>query len=259
MKRKLIVIARKNIKRSMRRKARILIYDVESFPNLAYIWGMYEQNAVHFLKRKKVVMIGWKFFGEKEVHIMCLRDFVGYKKGSDDNRKMMRKWHKILKSADITIAHNGDQFDNKMVNADFIRNGLLPAHPRRSIDTVKVSRLNFGFNSNKLDDLAQELGLPRKRKTGGFSLWLGCMAGELWAWLKMAFYCKGDVILLERLLLKFIPWIPNWADIVDGYAVCAVCSSDKAMSRGWKYGEGFKSRRFRCPKGHWTMGKLEKN
>jgi hypothetical protein len=72
---------------------------------------------------------------------------------------------------------------------------------------LKVVRQHFRFPSNKLDYVAQELGLGSKEKHEGFELWVKCMQRDLAAWQKMEKYNIQDVILLEKLYTTLLPWI----------------------------------------------------
>lgn len=236
------------------KKIKILLYDVESFPNLAYIWGKYEQNAIgDFVKERMVVCFSWKFLGEKSVHHLALPMFKGYNKSRPNNKALVKQLHKLISSADIVVAHNVDKFDDKMSNTDFIKNGLLPPPPHRTIDTLKVARKYFAFNSNKLDDLGQALGLGRKVRTGGFSLWVGCMEGKKTAWRRMKFYNNGDVVLLEKILLREAPWMTDYPDLRGGGNECVVCAGADFQSRGVYRTRISVGTRYQCKGcGHWT-------
>ena len=50
--------------------------------------------------------------------------------------------------------------------------------PIISVDTLKEARKVFKFSSNKLDYIAQYLGVGAKMDTGGIALWEGCATGS---------------------------------------------------------------------------------
>ena len=79
----------------------------------------------------------------------------------------------------------------------------------QQIDTLKVARRYFMFNSNKLGDLGQHLRLGKKESTGGFELWVGCMKGEAKAWSRMIQYARQDVNLLMDVYYKLRPFMNN--------------------------------------------------
>ena len=67
-----------------------------------------------------------------------------------------------------------------------------------TIDTLKIARQKFRFNSNRLNYIADFLGLGQKIKTE-YSLWKDILLQkDKIAMGKMIKYCKKDVILLEK-------------------------------------------------------------
>ena len=44
---------------------------------------------------------------------------------------------------------------------------MPPPSPYKTIDTLKIARKYFGFNSSKLDDLGRVLGAGEKVRHGG--------------------------------------------------------------------------------------------
>lgn len=242
---------------------RVLLYDVETSPNLAWIWGKYEQDALgDFEKERKIISFAWKWLGESKISVLAIPMFKRYKKDPEDNRALIKCLHKLFSEADVVIGHNVDQFDDKMANTDFICNGLPPPPPHKTIDTLKIARSKFRFNSNKLDDLGARLGLGRKRATGGFKLWFGCLKGIASCWRKMMLYNKRDVGLLEKVYLKLRPWISNHPDLnaLDGIDACPSCKSKDVRPRGWGLSNGgYKRQRFKCGScSRWAVGRLIK-
>lgn len=118
---------------------------------------------------------------------------------------MLKLW-KLLNACDICIAHNGDRFDIKKINARFLFHGLPPPRPYKTIDTLKISRRNFGLSSHRQDDIGKFAGTGRKLKTDK-DLWLDCIKGKKKALKQMKFYNAQDVVLLEKNYRKFLPWI----------------------------------------------------
>lgn len=205
---------------------RILLYDIETAPNLAYVWGKYEQDVIAYESEWYMMTFSYKWLGEKRVIARGLPDYPLYKKQPENDKALVSELHKLFSDADVVIAHNGDAFDQKKSQARMIYHGLTPPAPYKQIDTKKVARKYFNFNSNKLDDLGKLLGCGQKLDTGGFELWLGCMNGNISAWNKMKRYNKQDVVLLEEVYLKMRPWIvnhPSMALMLDRPEVCPKC------------------------------------
>ena len=126
-----------------------------------------------------------KWYGENKIRCLGLNDYDDYALDKDNDLDLTKTIHRLIDEADLTIAHNGDRFDTRKVHARFAIHGLNPPSPVRSIDTLKVARKYFAFTSNRLNDLGEVLGLGKKESTGGFQLWLDCMAGDARAWARM--------------------------------------------------------------------------
>jgi DNA polymerase III epsilon subunit-like protein len=102
-----------------------------------------------------------------------------------------------------------------------------------TIDTLKVSRSKFRFNSNKLDYIADFLGMGKKIKTE-FSLWKDILLkADKVAMEKMIKYCKKDVVLLEKVfshLQGHIEPRTHYGVVFGGdRASCPECGSDEIV------------------------------
>lgn len=213
---------------------KILFIDIETAPNLAYVWGKWEQNVIAYKKEGYMISFAYKWAGDRQVKGYCLSDFPLYKKNRESDKALVTKLWGLIDEADIVIAHNGDQFDIRKANAYFIANGLGPTAPYKTVDTKKIAKRYFAFNSNKLDDLGEYLGLGRKMETGGFDLWLGCLAGNKKSWDIMLKYNKQDIVLLEKVYERLKPWATTHPHVnpVRVDEVCPTCGSDDVASKG---------------------------
>ena len=235
-------------------KIRTLLLDIESSPNIAYVWGKWEQNVLgDFIRERQIICFAWKWLDEKETHVLSLPRFPMYLKDRLNNKSLVQELHNIISCADIVIGHNLVQFDDKMANTDFIVNGFEPPPPHKTVDTLKVARSRFGFNSNKLDDLGARLKLGRKKKTGGFDLWVRCLAGEPDAWRTMEEYNRQDVVLLEKVYLKMRPWMINHPAVAYKES-CPVCGSKNTQKSGFVFSKVGKKQRYKCRCGQWFCG-----
>ncbi len=235
---------------------KVLILDLETSPNLGFTWQRWEQNVIDVVKDWYILSFSYKWVGEKKVHVHALPDFSGYNKDKEDDRKLCEKLWELLDEADIVVAHNGDQFDFKKSNARFLVHGLVSPSPYKTVDTKKVAKKYFKFDSNKLDELGRQLGIGRKMQHGGFELWKGCMSGDKKSWKTMKDYNIQDVLLLEKVFMKMRPWIGNYP-IVSPYAgVCRNCGGVHLAKRGFSYVNGgkYKVQRLRCDCGAWNVG-----
>ncbi len=238
---------------------KILIFDLETSPNISYTWGKYEQDVVEFLEETHLLSFAYKWHGSKQTRVWALPDCNLYKKDKNNDRELVKVLHELFEEADVLVAHNGASFDVKMANRFFIKNKLTPISEYKVVDTKLLAKSKFRFGSNKLDDLGNYLGLGRKVKTGGFDLWKGCMSGDMKSWNLMKKYNKQDVILLEKIYDLLVPWCKHPIVYID--TNCKVCGSKHLQQRGWSYQDSGKSKRkkFSCNDCHrWSLGKLEK-
>lgn len=217
----------------------ILPFDCESFPNWSLTWGTYDQTVIKVMKRRMICSIAWLSYPNGKVQTMALPDFKGYTPEKWTNREMMRCFkNDILNKQDIVIAHNVDEFDDKMVNSDLFLNKLGSPRDHRTIDTLKILRARMRLNSNRLGDVCEELGIGKKLKNPGIEMWIGCMRGDRESWKQMRSYNAHDVNpLLVGLYEHVRPWIRNHPNLCVDQAVacCPACKCTKLSSDGWRY------------------------
>jgi DNA polymerase elongation subunit (family B)/predicted RNA-binding Zn-ribbon protein involved in translation (DUF1610 family) len=208
---------------------KILLLDIETSPNTAHVWGLWQQNvSISQLQESSYVMC-WsaKWLGDKTVYF----DSVHQSKPD----KMLAQIYKMINEADAVVHYNGTKFDIPTLNKEFLLHGFAPPAPYKQIDLLRTVRSQFRFPSNKLDYVAQRLDLGSKTAHEGHSLWVKCMAGDKAAWRTMEKYNKQDVVLLEKVYHRILPWIknhPNHNLFSEGDHVCPTCSSKRLQKRG---------------------------
>lgn len=218
----------------------ILLLDIETAPVLAHIWSMWQDvtNIQQIISDWYVLSWSTKWLGEpvEDTVVRSLRNYKGYKPGSEDDSKLLADLHKKLQEADYVIAHNGDKFDLKKLNTRFLVNGFAPPSPFKSIDTLKIAKRIFGFTSNKLDYLARVLLNERKLKHDGLELWQRVLTGDSAAWDIMEDYNAKDVVLLEKVYYKLRAWDhlhPNMnLHTANDNMSCTVCNSHNVRPTG---------------------------
>jgi DNA polymerase elongation subunit (family B) len=214
---------------------RILIYDIEVTSDIGDSWQKWDTNIHHYRRNWYMLCFAYKWYGDKKTKVVAQPDFVlQYDKEPHNDYWVVEKLHSLFNEADVIIAHNGDSFDQKKAQARMIMHGFDPPSLYKQIDTKKVARKYFNFTSNKLDDLAGYLGVPGKMDTGGYGLWIGCEQGDMRAWRKMKKYNKQDVVVLERVYEKFLPWIQNHPAMNLGgdLEACPKCGKGPMQKRG---------------------------
>lgn len=241
---------------------RIAFFDIETAPNIGMTWGKYEQNVITFIKEWYILCFTVKWADTGEIISYKLPDFPLYKKDKTNDRELVKKLWEVFDKADLLIAQNGDDFDIKKSNTRFIYHGLQPPTPYKTVDTKKIARKYFGFNSNSLNDLAKFFGLTPKISVD-FSVWEGCLAGDKESWDTMVEYNIHDVELLQEIYEKLRSWHvlhPNISVKAPHNTCCPACGSDKVQMRGWNYTLSLRQRRFQCKNcGKWSrLGSYEK-
>lgn len=240
---------------------KILFFDIETAPSKGYYFELYrEGNIVANTDEWYMLCFSYKWLDEKKVHSHALIDSNYNPKKPDDWYVVEKLWH-LFNQADVIVAHNGDQFDIKKANTRFVVHGLHPPSEYRQIDTKKIAKRYFGFESNKLDNLGKQLHLGRKLSTGGFELWLDCMAGKPEAWKKMVQYNKQDVVLLEQVYLRLRGWHkthPNLSFFSRNGGECTVCHSKNLKKDGIHPFRSAVAQRWQCKDcgKHWTGPKV---
>ena len=210
---------------------KILFLDLETSPNLAHVWGLWQQNVAitQLEKSTEVICFGARWLGSDKVIFKSVHHH--------GKETMLNELHKIMDQADVLIGWNSAAFDSKHIKREFIENGYLPPSPWIELDLMRVVKAQFKFPSNKLDYVAQKLGVGAKVSHSGFQLWLDCMAGNNKAWAEMKEYQIQDVNLLVDLYAILLPWInnhPNVAAANNEPQGCKNCGSTNIIKSGKK-------------------------
>ena len=221
---------------------KILLLDIETAPNLAYVWGLWKENV----SIDKIVNSGYvlcwtaKWLGGGAIYFQSVQ--------RTKPRLMMLELHRLLDDADAVITYNGTSFDLPTVNKEFIQLGMTPPTPYKGIDLIHTARKRFRFPSNKLDYVCKALGLGTKVRHSGFEMWIGCMAKDRTAWAEMEKYNRQDVVILEQLYRRLLPWIighPNQSTFEDRDC-CPTCGSEKVHRRGIERTMVYSYPRYHC-------------
>ena len=227
---------------------KVLLIDIETFPIIAAVWTLHEASAVWVESDTFLASFSAKWVGSK-TKTYTLPDYHGYRKYTDkDDKPLVRDLWMLLNEADVVIAHNGDRFDIKKINARLAVHGFPPPSPFKTIDTLKIARNVFKFDSNKLDNLGRYLHEGRKLPNTGAALWRGCRDGDRKSWRTMRRYNPQDVELLWRVYKRLRPWAkshPNLS-LYDDRPGCPVCRSRRVKKEGFKYTIKTKRQQFKC-------------
>lgn len=243
---------------------KVLLLDIETAPIEADVWKLWDNNVGLNQIKLDWYILSWaaKWLGETRVHYRDQRNATNL----EDDSAILADLHALLDEADVVVAHNGDRFDVPKINARFIRAGLPPPSPYRTVDTLKIAKARFKFTSNKLEYLAVYLGVEVKKlahhRFPGHSLWTAVRKGILAAWQEMKRYNVADVGALEGVYLKLRAWdqrAPNAGayQALDGdEPVCPICGGTHLEKRGFAVTNAGKYQRYQCECGAWSRGRV---
>jgi uncharacterized protein YprB with RNaseH-like and TPR domain/predicted RNA-binding Zn-ribbon protein involved in translation (DUF1610 family) len=207
-------------------KRKRLYFDIETSPNIGFFWTAgFKLNisTESIIKERAIICICYKWEEDKVTHSLNWDS-------KQNDKKMLQDFIKVANEADELVGHNGDKFDLAWVRTRclFHRIDMFPTYT--TIDTLKVARSKFKFNSNKLNYIAKYLGIGQKIHTD-YDLWKDIVLNkDKDAMDKMIKYCKMDVILLEKVhkeLSLHIPAKTHYGVIFGAYkGSCPECGSD---------------------------------
>lgn len=232
---------------------KILTLDIETSPNIADVWALFNQNiSINQIRQSSTVLsVAAKWHDETTP--------IFYSDYHHGHNLMVNSVHTLLELADIVVHYNGKRFDVPHLYREFLLADLPPPAPVQQVDLFDVVKSQFNFVSNKLDYVAQQLELGGKVKHEGHTLWVKCMARDPHAWERMKEYNIGDVLLTEKLYDRLRPWIkghPHVGLYVDNGTLCPNCGGSELTRQGYALTALSKFQRYRCNScGAWSRGK----
>jgi DNA polymerase III epsilon subunit-like protein len=228
---------------------KILIVDIETAPNLAYVWRFFQENvgAKQVKEHCSILSVSAKWLEKKKIF------YYDTEHGSE--KTLLKNLNKLLDEADVVVGHNSIKFDSPKIRGRSLVHGLPLPSPYKEIDTCRIARKEFGFESNSLEYLATVMGLTPKqshKKFPGFELWAECLKGNPEAWKEMKKYNIQDIGTTEEMYLLLRPYAtrhPNMTVLMDedGSEIrCPKCTSTNNQRRGFYYTNVGKYQRYQC-------------
>jgi hypothetical protein len=233
---------------------KILLLDIETAPILAHVWGLWDQTVGLNQIKSDWHLLSWsaKWLNDPPTKVMY--EDQRKAKNIEDDSKLLKSLWKLLDEADIIITQNGKSFDQKKIFARFILSGMKPPSTFKHIDTKLLAQKHFAFTSNRLEYMSDKLCTKYKKlkhnKFAGFDMWKECLAGNQAAWKEMEKYNKHDVLALEELYTKLIPWDSsiNFSLYHEGEEHVCSCGSTDFSKNGFAYTAAGKFQRYVCNK-----------
>lgn len=193
-------------------KPAILVFDIETAPIEAYVWGTHNQNiGVDMIKQDFTILsFAAKFVGKKGIIYLDNRG----KRDFRDDKDLVKKILDVLDKADILVSQNGINFDLKKIHSRAWFNNISRVTPKQKhVDLLLEGRKVFGHTSHKLAWISKAL-TPANQKSvhaayPGFELWKEVMRGNTKAWNEMRAYNKQDVLSTEAVFNDYMTWFDH--------------------------------------------------
>lgn len=233
-------------------KPKILLIDIETSPMVVYTWSLWDQRVGlnQIIEDWAILSFAAKWLEDDDDKIMYF-DTTNMDNLKDDS-KLLPKLFKLLDEADIVVGQNSKSFDMKKINARLALAGIAPPSPYKQFDTMLIAKRHFKFTSNKLEYMTDKLCTKYKKLShgnfAGFNLWKEYLAGNKEAHKEMREYNKYDVLSLQELFLKLLPWDDtiNFNPYNDcEYDVCT-CGSIDFKKKGFHYTNTNKYQKYEC-------------
>jgi len=244
------------------RAPKILCWDIETSYYVHTSWTKWTPG-MKLVKEKSIICIAYKWLGEKQTHVISIGDDKKrFAEDPFDDKYVIEKFQEVINQADLAVAHNGDKFDMKFFNSRLLKHGLNPILVK-TYDTLKGAKRFFSFHSNRLGEIAKYLGVSKKTRTE-MSWWDDILFKNCKKSLKlMEDYCKQDVVVLEDVYKKLLPFIqtghPTYnalTGIPKDINLCPSCGSQHFVKDGYKVLMTGKYSRYQCQDcGHKFRGK----
>lgn len=233
-------------------KPKIFIFDIETAPIEAYVWGIHDQRIALNQIKKDWSFIAWagKWLGDPVEKTVYYDN--RHCKDPRDDKKLVKKLWKYLDEADIVITQNGDKFDIKKFNARAAIHGLESPSFFRSTDVMKESKNVFGFTSQSLEYTSDVLNTKYKKlkhnKYPGMELWKEVLNKNQDAWKEMEKYTIHDVLSTEEKYQKIYGWIKthNMASYYDDADLRCLCGSKNLYKKGFIFTDAGKFQGYKC-------------
>jgi uncharacterized protein YprB with RNaseH-like and TPR domain len=201
-----------------------LYFDCETSPNIGFFWKSGYKLIIppdNIIEERRIICICYKYEGEDKIYSLVWNN--------GDDKDLVTKFAKVINNCDEVCGHNSDSFDIRWFRTRALLHGVDVIPNFTSIDTLKLSRKGFLFNSNKLDYIAKFLGFEGKKETS-FGLWRDIVLyNDKKALATMVDYCKNDIVILEQVFEKLKNYTEHKthrAKIVGGESYdCPECTS----------------------------------
>ena len=221
-------------------QARVVTLDIERIPGRARVkhrgltiegefwdlngWKHTIGRRIHaddVLEWPRTICAAWKWYDQADVEFAAEWEVGGYD-------GFMRAVWDVFNDADLIIGHNADRFDARHLTGGWAEMGLPAPSPYKVVDTLKIARGTFAYESNTLDALNRRLGIDAKTDKYDARIARAAVNGDKEAQETLSAYNRGDIIASEALFDRLRPYarnIPHLGMWTDDELACPSCGS----------------------------------
>lgn len=228
-------------------KPKRLFYDIETSYNIVKAWRIgynINLNMEDIIQERAIITIAYKWEGEEDVTVLS------WNKGCD--KEIIKDFVKVMAEADELVGHNVDRYDTKFIMTRALKHNIPVLPKYQSTDTLKLAKKHFMLNSNKLDYIAQYLGIGHKTKHRGMEMWDDIiLRNDPKALEEMIEYNVQDVFLTEQVYHKLmeysLPKVNHASKQTGDKHTCPQCGSNHAeLHKTYISSSGTKTRLMNC-------------
>lgn len=226
----------------------ILFLDIETSPLVTFQWRPDDSYTTYDKLIETSYMIGWaaKWRAKKKI----MSDIqTPAEAGANNDDRLVDNLAALVREADYVVAHNAKKFDVPRINSRVALLGQENLPPVQIIDTLELARKSFSLPYYKLDHLAEQF-LGEKKIETDMDLWRRCYHGNAEALAYMHKYNRKDVVILERLFERMLPYLKGVPRLIDPNRnrdlVCPFCGTANVEKRGKRRTGVSTFQRFRC-------------
>ena len=242
--------------------ARVVTLDIERIPGWHSTWHrgqtitgpFWDLNEIKTWIGKRIhaddvsewprtICAAWKWYDAEGGEFAAEWEVGGYD-------AFMRAVWDVFNDADLIIGHNADRFDARHLMGGWAEMGLPAPSPCKIVDTLKIARGTFAYESNTLDALNKRLGIDAKTDKYDVKVARAAVSGDKEAQETLSAYNRGDIIASEALFDRLRPFakgIPHLGMWTDDELACPSCGSTMTATGKTVHANVQKYEHLHCP------------
>lgn len=264
-------------------KGLITFFDLETAPNIGDFWKAgYDINvsSENIILERQIISAQWRTVGEKQVQVRTwtmptakelkqmkkfinsIKSIPAYNKDAafhllascaHSDKHVIDEVVDILLTSQLVIGQNSNAFDIPWLKGRVLYHRSRPLKNIVTLDTLKISRKNFGLNSHSLDYKSRYLFSDGKIPTR-YSMWQKVMQGDVKTLDQLCNkYGKKDVLLLEKVFCEMVPYCEKLpvqlSSLLNNKNIkCPDCGNTDLSSNGWRVKAKRRYQRYVCYK-----------